>query len=123
MKLLLTLRATVLFMVCSAAVAETMPIEQRAFAIELAIRQGDLAIGFPNGRPESLELLRVDYVVKSLKGNRFEGILLPDDVVKRLKGKTFWVLHYRAYPISFGGGYSVILDGLTGERIYVSRSK
>lgn len=123
MKLFLALPATVLCMVCSAAVAETLPIEQRAFAIELAIRQGDLAIGFPDGRPESLELLRVDYVVEPLKNDRFDGILLPPDVLRQLKGKTFWVLHYRAYPIAFGGGYSVFLDGLTGEKIHVSRSK
>ena len=51
---------------------------ERAFPIERAIHQADIAIGYPNGRPESLELLRVDYVVEPLKDNRFDGILLPD---------------------------------------------
>jgi len=105
------------------AMAENPPSLQRAFPIERAIQQADTAIGYPKGRPESLELLRVDYVVEPLKGDRFDGILLPDQVVRQLTGKTFWVLIYRRYPVMVGGGYSVFLDGLTGEKVHVVRSR
>jgi hypothetical protein len=105
------------------AFAGDPPVLQRAFPIERAIQQADIAIGYPTGRPESLELLRVDYVVEPLNGDQFDGILLPDKVVQQLAGKTFWVLHYRKFPIAAGGGYSVFLNGFTGEKVYVARSR
>jgi hypothetical protein len=123
MKSVQLLRTVILCMFVGGAMAEDPPAFQRAFPIERAIQQADIAIGYPNGRPESLELLRVDYVVEPLKGDLFDGILLPDQVVRQLAGKTFWVLHYRPYPVRLGGGYSVFLKGLTGEKVYVARSK
>ena len=113
----------ILWMFVGGALAGNPQFFQRAFPIERAIQQADIAIGYPNGRPESLELLRVEYVVEALRGDRFDGILLPDRVVRQLAGKTFWVLQYRAYPVRAGGGYSVFLEGLTGEEVYVARSK
>src|SRR5262245_61105821 len=123
MKSLQLSRAAILCMFVGVAMAENLPALQRAFPIERAIQQADIAIGYPNGRPESLELFRVEYVVEPLKGNNFDGIPLPNEVVRQLAGKTFWVLNYRRYPVMVGGGYSVFLDGLTGEKVHVARSR
>jgi hypothetical protein len=123
MKSVQTSCATILCVLVGGAMAGNPQFFERAFPIERAIQQADLAIGYPSGRPESLELLRVDYVVEPLKGNQFDGILLPNQIVKQLAGKTFWVLQYRTYPVGAGGGHSVFLDGLTGEKIYVFRNK
>ena len=116
-------RSAILCLFVGVAMAEDPLVLHRAFPIERAIQQADIAIGYPKGRPESLELLRVDYVVDPLKGDLFDGILLPDQTVRQLAGKTFWILHYRAFPVVSGGGYSVILNGFTGEKVYVARSK
>jgi len=123
MKLLALAYAASVCMFADVVFAADPPVLQRAFPIERAIQQADKAIGYPNGRPESLELLRVDYVVEPINGDQFDGILMPDEVVRQLAGKTFWVLHYRKFPIVVGGGYSVFLDGLTGEKVYVARSR
>ncbi len=123
MKLVHLSCAAILCVLVGGAMAGNPHLFERAFPIERAIQQADIAIGYPNGRPERLELLRVDYVVEPLKDNRFEGILLPNQVVRQLAGRTFWVLQYRTYPVGAGGGHSVFLDGLTGEKIYVFRSK
>jgi hypothetical protein len=116
-------RTAILCIFFGVAMAQNPQAFQRAFPIERAIQQADIAIGHPNGRPESIELLRVEYVVEPLEGDRYGGILLPDQAVRRLAGKTFWVLQYRQYPVTAGGGYSVFLNGLTGEKVYVARSK
>ena len=123
MKLLALAYAASVCMFADVVFAADPPVLQRAFPIERAIQQADKAIGYPNGRPESLELLRVDYVVEPINGDQFDGILMPDEVVRQLAGKTFWVLHYRKFPIVVGGGYSVFLNGLTGEKVYVARSR
>jgi hypothetical protein len=115
--------ATILCLLAGVVMAETPPFAQRAFPIERAIQNADTAIGYPAGRPNTLELLRAVYVIEPLKGDQFEGALLPDEVVRQLSGKTFWVLRYRRYPIAVGGGMSVFLNGLTGEAVYVARSK
>ena len=96
----------------------------RPISIDAALKVADTAIGFPQGRPDSFEVVMAKLFAMKHQDLRHEAIPGdPEDLLSKMKGKEYWLVQYRKWPIRLDSGLAVFVDAKSGEVLLVSRDR
>jgi hypothetical protein len=97
---------------------------ERSLSITQAIEIADGAIGYPQGRPESYEVVTAKLFFMKSQDLIAEGIPGGHESVQSLlSGRRYWLVQYRRWPIRLDGGLAVFVDAETGKVLTVARDR
>jgi len=97
---------------------------RRGISVDRVLRVADGAIGYPQGRPENVEVITAKLFAMKHQDLTLENVPGdPEALLSKLKGKEYWLVQYRKWPIRLDGGLAVFVDSHSGEVISVSRDR
>lgn len=95
-----------------------------AVTIEDALKIADRALGYPNARPKSLEVVVAKFFQSKDQDLALEGASGDTQAqLLKLQGKRYWLVMYRKTPIRLDGSAAVFVDADTGAILIVSKDR